>query len=536
MKNKIYIKQWLALKPRNYSGSTDLYYLKIANKIKSSLAETEVMMLSRLLDDDKINDLCCFLTCYFEDVVSEVNIWGAFKSEYAKLYDKKLPFFEIDDDYIDEEINLLDVVFLMWYYINALQDHMFISPFNTILFDIAASVMLEFDEEYEFAPENVQLKKCYHFEVRNDDNTFYETRTFIQHVFFESYLFQPDIKKRLDNSVFNLIEDNKGEDPEMVMGFMRSITEDYAFNQHSKLLALTAKEWSCAILGNSTEESKDVSTLSKKIQGFFLFKKQDEASVYLEHIASGLPFEMTKKSFDHANELSKDDIIYIGLVNYKNEWWFSGNYIKKGFDADLILDERNSATSRAEVNFLSDKKEVKNVLELQKQAFLKFNDNALIAVIPSIEVENFVNNYMSFYNDSLQLSDVEISEATKRTRADGYFDNKSVFNEFDEDKEATIIFFNQNQGIEFYVDVIGAFPGKNNPFFEKEIKEDVQHILMSDNCSTEFANYLVDNYKDRLEYFETEPYKSYLNDLDFLLRFWKHGNYHTESNVVMTGG
>ena len=159
MKNKIYIKQWLSLKPQGYSGRTDLYYLKIANKLRASLGEIELIMLSQFLEDEDINELCCFLTCYFEDVISEVNIWGAFKSEYAKLYDKKLPFYVLDDDYIDEEINTEDLAFLTWYYINALQEEMFLSPFNQVLFDIAELAMSIFDEEYEYAPENIHLKK-----------------------------------------------------------------------------------------------------------------------------------------------------------------------------------------------------------------------------------------------------------------------------------------------------------------------------------------------------------------------------------------
>ncbi len=535
MKSKIYIKHWLALKPQDYSGRTDLYYLKIANMVKSSLGKIDLMMLSKFLDDNEINELCCFLTCYFEDVISEVNIWGAFKSEYAQLYGKKLPFYEIDDNYIDEEINIQDVAFLVWYYINASQDDLFVNPYNAVFFNIADSVMLIFDQDYEYAPENLQLKKIYQFEVLNDMDAFYETRTFMQFVFFESYLFMPDVKRRLDDAIFELIENNHEEEPDWIMGLMREITEDYAFNQHSKLLSLTANQWTSAILGTSHKEYKSINAISKKIKGYFLFKKQDNKSVYLEHIASGMKFKMTKKSFEHHHTLNEDDIVYIGLVNHDNEWWFSGNYIEKAFDSNLILDERNSAESRAKVNFLLDQKQIKNVLELQKKAFLEFNEDSLIAFVPSSELQSFINEFKFFYNSSLNLSETEISEANQRTKAGGFFGNESNFEDFDADEKATIVFFNVNEGIEFYVDVIGAFPDGKNPFFVQEEKEDINHILMADNCSTEFANYLVDNYKDKLDYFKTEPYKSYLKDLDFLLRFWKKSYYHSEARVVLTG-
>jgi len=317
------------------------------------------------------------------------------------------------------------------------------------------------------------------------------------------------------------------------MSMMREVTEDFAFNQRSKLLALSAKEWTNAFLGDSSKESSAICSLSRKIKGFFLFKSHDKNSVYFEHIASGMQFKMTKKSFDHATTLDKDDIVYIGMVNYNEEWWFSGNFVKKPFDADFILDEKNSAESRAEVNFLMDKQETGAILEKQKKAFLAYNNNSLIAFVPTSKLENFTNGFMHFFNESLGLSDAEIPAAENRARADGYFGSKNSFEEFEE--EATIVFFNVNQGIEFYVDVIGAFPDERNPFFVEEIKEDVTHILMADNCSTEIAHFMIDNYKDKLDYFKNDPYKSYLEDLDFLLRFWKTSNYFTESNLVLTG-
>jgi len=390
------------------------------------------------------------------------------------------------------------------------------------------------EEDYEFAPENKALKKIYQFDSKRvaSSDEFYITREFLQTVFFESYLFYPDIKRRLDQEVFEIIEEFREEEPQFLMGAIREATDDYTFNKCSSLLALNAKDWARTVLGQSHAHYNAISTITKKVKGLFLYRSQSETEVTLEHIASGMLFKMTKKSFDPLEDLKEDHIIYIGLVKYKEEWWFSGNFSASPFDANLILDQRNSPEARSEVNFLEDKQQVKDIIEQQKQAFLDFNKGSLIAFLSSNDLNPFLKEYFAFFNDSLNLTDVEKEAAVKRAKLDGYLEDLEDYKEAD---EPFVLFFNPNSGIEFYDDIINAFPDKRNPFFTEESREDVQYILMSQVCSTEFVNYFIENYEDRLEYFKDEPYRSYLDDLDFLLKFWKKDSYHTKSTTVLTG-
>jgi predicted house-cleaning noncanonical NTP pyrophosphatase (MazG superfamily) len=393
------------------------------------------------------------------------------------------------------------------------------------------------NEDYEFAPENTVLKKFYQLNSEHLDaaDGFYQTREFLHTVFFESYLFYPDIKRRLDQDVSETIENLSEEEPQVVMGYVREVTEAYTFSKSSALLALNAKDWASAVVGETDAHYKALSSISQKVKGLFLYKSQTETDVTLEHIASGMLFEMTKKSFDPLEDLKEDYIIYIGLVKYDGEWWFSGNFSASPFDADLILDEKNSAKSRSEVSFLEDQAQMASIMEQQQQAFLDFNQGSLVAFLSAADLNPFLEAYMTFFNDSLKLSDQEKEDVDKRTKADGYFGNTAKEDPLEGEDKVFVVYFNPKSGIEFYDDIINAFPDERNSFFTEESREDVQYILMSATCSTEFTNYFVEHYKDRLDYFKSEPYKSYLNDLDFLLRFWKKDNYHTKSTVVLTG-
>lgn len=534
---KFYIKHWLQLKPQHYSGRTDIHYLNIANDIYSSINDQQKLKLFEIIEEDDLIELCCFITCYYEDVISQTNIWKTFKKLHAEAYDKPLPFYTLNENYIDEEINLEDVAFLLWYYLNTVQGEKLINPFNEFIFEIAVQIMDILDEDYEFAPENQMLKKFYDFNSKSvaDADRFYKTRDYLQKFFFESYLFYPDIKSRLDQEILSFIDEFTDEEPDIIMGYIREVTEEYTFNKVSSLLALTAQEWAKAALGPSHADYEAISSISPKIKGFFQYKSQSETDVSLEHIASGMLFKMTKKSFDPVEDLHEDNIIYIGLVKYKEEWWFSGNFTAQPFDADLILDQKNSTEARSEVSFLEDKQEIKSILSLQKQAFLDYNEGSLIAFLRSQDLNPFLDGFFTYYNNSLELTDQEKKEALKRARLEGYFGNENGFKEWDDTEDLFVVFFNPNSGVEFYDDIVNAFPDKQNPFFVRESREDIQHILMSQVCSTEFTNYFIEHYKDRLDYFKIEPYKSYLNDLDFLLKFWKKEYYKTISTVVLTG-
>ena len=537
MRKRFYIKRWLEFKPQNYNGKTDIHYLTIANAIYSCLKSEQKFMLLRFVDEDEIVNLCCFITCYYEDVISQTNIWKSFKKLYFEAHKKRLPFYTLGDHYVDEEINGEDISFLIWYYINTIQSEVFINPHNRIFFDIAGQVMDVLDEDYEFAPENQVLKNIFTLNPDEADESyeFYETRSYLQTVFFESYLFYPDIKRRLDDDIFETLMALDEEKPELKLSYIREVTEDYTFNKVSALLALNAKDWAKEVLGPSHANYEAWSNISPKIKGLFQYTSQSDTDVILEHIASGIAFKMTKKSFDLLEDLREDEIIYIGLVKYNEEWWFSGNFTAQPFNAALILDQKNSAEARSEVSLLVDRQDIQSILSQQKQAFLDYNEGSLIAFLKSKDLNPFIENYFEFYNNSLKLTNQKKFEADKRAKREGYFGGIHNSEGWDDAEDLFVLFFNPNSGIEFYDDIINAFPDERNPFFSDESQEDVQHILMSQVCSTEFTNYFIEHYRDRLDYFKVEPYKSYLNDLDFLLKFWKKDNYKTKSTVVLTG-
>ena len=534
LKERIYIKQWLDLKPYDNQTYTDSYYLKLCNEVKRSIiTNKQSLVLKTYLNSDEIDILACFLTSYLEDLISETNIWNSFIRIHKRLYGKQLPFYEIDE-YYEQEINLPDVCFLTWYFINTIQQDKFIAPFNDFIIEISKKVMDVFENAWEYAPENELLKTFYSIDETEAD--FYIARNLIGNVLFKTYLFYPDILLDLWESEFEIIENSKYN--EHLLNFLNENRDHRLHNVFTRLLGLKGQEWVADILGESHNLSKDFRNISKKIGGYFFYKGHDEGNVFIEHIASGKKFNLTKKSFDHVETLKEvDTILFMGIVKWRNEWWFSGGYFQTEFDPDLVLNEKNSMESRSAVSFLDNQyKDLDDILGGQLKVFKKFNNNQQIAFMDSDKIESFLKDYIDYFNNSLKLSQKEKEEAKQRAREDGFFGNENETNDFSEVSESGLVFFNPKSGAEIALGVNSAFPEKNNPFYNKnESEEHIMRLFSAEELSKELAIYCVNNFKKDLTFFKSAEGNLYLDNLDFLLRFWKRGNYFSKPTITFTG-
>jgi len=542
MQKRIYLKDWLSLKPYEKQTATDLFYLKICNEVQTVISASKfISVLPQYLEkrtfDEELNMLACFLTSYFEDVISETDIWYTFIKKHEKLYGYPLPFYELEE-YFDDEINLQDVNFLIWYFINAIQDEKYVEPINHYIEGAAEKVMEVFENAWEEAPGNQYLKSFY--EIEEDEEDFYAARNLIDTLLFKTYLFYPDTFIKLQELELEIIEKNK--QISNIEPYLNDNRDKCIFVAHTQLLSLTGKQWLAEILGAAQHKlSEAFLNLTDKISGLFLYKGQDEESLFIEHIATSKKFTVIKKSFNHAHRLKEVDVIlFMGLAKWKNQWWFSGVFFQQPFNADIILDEKNSAKSRLPVNLLDHHEERAEQLQSQFTSFKEYNQGLQIAFMPSDKIEEFVRDFYTYFNESLNLSAEEKKEAYERARKDGYFpdeNNKGDFSGFNiYDTESGLVFFNSKSGLEMALGINDAFPLPGNPFFNAEDSEEsIFSLLTSTQFSTELAMFCIEHCKNDLPFLKGDIGKRYLQDLDFLLRFWKKEKYHSKALLNITG-
>ena len=534
MKKRIYINDWLQFKPYKKPVRTDMYYLKICNDVKYILwSDRSIFALTNRFDEQEINRLACFLTSYFEDIISGTNIWKNFIEEHMRLYKKQLPFYDLQD-WVEGEINWQDICFLIWYFFNTVQDEVFFSPFSPFFKVPALAVMSVFDDAWEQAPVNNDLVSFYR--ISDTESDFYVARQFVETVLLRTYLLcidsVPELQEKNDKTI------TKSRNDERLILFLNENTEMLIHHYRTRLLALTGKEWTARIIGEGHPLQDDFLKMSPKIQGFFFYKGQDQTDLLIEHIASGKRFRLTKKSFDPANiPKTIDIIIYIGIVKWKGEWWFSGAYFQVPFDEKLVAEEKNSMQSQAQVNFLDHQSNnMDEVLKKHEKVFLDFNHGSPIAFLAAGEIEGFVKAYVEFFNKSLNHFVKEIKESEDKILEEGL--NKPVHHSSDYSKgfETGLVFFNPKRGSEIVFDLNSAFPLSDNPYFRPELSEEhIQQLLMDDSISPELVMFCIDHCRKDLPFFNSDPGQQYLRDIDFLLRFWKRANYHSVPSITLIG-
>jgi len=534
-KNRIYIDKWLELKPYEKHHSTDNYYLQLSNQINTILFSGKFYdQFNFYIDDEDIQGLSCFLTSYLEDLVSETNLWNSFCRAHKELYNKALPFYDLSE-YYEEEINIQDISFLIWYYLNAFNENLFIFPFSNFIIEISREIMEVFEEEWEYAPENKLLKTFYTIDEKEKD--FYKARNLISTLLFNSYLFYPDTTELLIQSEMDIILEDE-EDPNL-LGYLDENRDRMLHETNTRLLGFKGKEWASLIIGRSHNLKNDFINISQKILGYFFYKGQDENNVFIEHIASGKSFSLTKKSYDHYQSLTKiDTILFIGIVRWKDEWWFSGIHFQRDFDADLVLDEKDSFSSRKVVSFLDHEKyQTNQLMKNQFDIFKKINDGQQIIFLESEKIHSYIDEFVKLYNDSLELTEKQKEDAIKRARKEGFFGGRKEKKiDLSKHKESGLIFFNPISGLEIAFGLNSAFPMKNNPFYDSEESDkSMMHLLISEEYSSELAIFCINNSNTESQLFSGYEGKIYLENIDFLLRFWKSSNYHTQPTINFTG-
>jgi hypothetical protein len=530
-KKGVYIDQWLDFKPYDKEMKTDNYYLGIAGEIKKVFILNDSLPLPIALREDEINELSCFITSYFEDIISGTNIWNTFIKYHEKLYHKRLPFYNTDD-YFENEVNLQDVKFLIWYYINTVKKDLFYSPFNFFIEDTAAYILIILEEEFEYAPENENIKSFY--ELSYDETDYYTVRGLIDRLLFGTYLFIPDCGKVMSEIKEELIK-QKGQDENLIQ-YITEYRDDYTYKCRTRLLALSGKEWVAEILGNDHPLYPDLLNISDVFRGLFFYKGQDEKDIDIEYIASGERFKLTKKSFDYGYKLSVvDTILYIGIIRWREEWWFSGVYSQMQYDESIVKEEKDSIEKKEIINkrFNDEKNEmIRNILAQQYEVFLKINHNSPIAFMKNEKINGFMNLFSEQYNH--YISNKKSNHDKQMDPAQKLSETQNEPFDYSEYDENGLVFFNPEKGIEIAFGVNSAFPLPQNPYFKKEeCDNDTLYLLMDDSFSKELALYSFKNRSDKMLFFNKGVCKGCFPDMDFLLRFWKRENYDPAPSLTL---
>lgn len=236
------------------TSDTDEVYLRIARRL---LAETSGASFCKKLPESLTKRIVLTLTDYLQDIVADGGLWRSFVDANRELYGWSVPFHQTDETYIDYELNLEDVRFLVWYMAAMLwEDTRLIYPHDTELLEYADLCFSILDAEYDDAPVNpdyAHLSRGLEFNDPDDREKIYHLGNWL---FLHSYLLTPAFALSLKE----LIEEIGPGDQEDALKLNTKLEEAMLQNTTGPL-ALFTPEWVYLMIeGKLPKEKEEEST------------------------------------------------------------------------------------------------------------------------------------------------------------------------------------------------------------------------------------------------------------------------------------
>ena len=214
--------------------ATDEYYLTLAKYIDKLWCS---MKAFPEIGAEMRKNVVISLVSYYQDVIADAGMWRAFVMMCRKLYRRPVPFYDEPDDYVDFELNLIDVQFVVWYSLESqLGFNGLVSPYDPDLLRLSRQVYKLFDFLYEDAPEPENFKELMELDL-DDREQVKDIFRMSGWLFWNSYFLRPVSKHAYEPEI--------SEEEEL--SIEETLTDEArlrtTFEQPTGPLALLVDEW-----------------------------------------------------------------------------------------------------------------------------------------------------------------------------------------------------------------------------------------------------------------------------------------------------
>ena len=173
---------------------TDQFYLWIALRLAKLWDESPWL---RDLDDGLRRDVVLAVTGYYQDVIADGGVWRSFSRLHNTREGSPLPYYGRSEDYVDYELNLNDVRYIIWWTIAGERGSEAMNPHDTELEALATAFYLLLEGEYDDAP--VPRQFCIASEVDLDSpadaQRIYD---YAYWLYWRSFLMRPSSQSLMD--------------------------------------------------------------------------------------------------------------------------------------------------------------------------------------------------------------------------------------------------------------------------------------------------------------------------------------------------
>ena len=189
---------------------------------------------------------------YYQDVISDAGIWRAFINENRKLYGYTVPFYEDATDYVDYEMNLIDVRFIVWYALSMNYENRRVCyPLDDEILSGAKEWFDVLEKEYSEAPIPADYRMTGELEIKahEDRDAILKLGTWL---FMHCYLMTPAFALSL-SEIASKVDFNKDD---AMADFQRHLDEAM-MKDPTGPLALYVGEWLYLIIEGDIPAQKN---------------------------------------------------------------------------------------------------------------------------------------------------------------------------------------------------------------------------------------------------------------------------------------
>lgn len=459
MENKITIKEWLELHPYNKPAATDNYYLNISNDI---LDIWEKSNKSFTIPENLTKRICLYITAYFEDVISDFGLWRAFINKNQLFYDKWLPFYTQEEEYFEDEINVSDIKFIIWYSIQQLAGkatHKIFPPYIKGLDNLSKAIYDKLNNEFEKAPINENIEKL--FSKEDIYNNFAMLKQTINWFFSHCYLIEPSTQAKIfDNQNF-INNQFKNANPEQKNILMYGLMQDTIYQYPCGPLAMFIKEWLCAIVGKdhvNFENYRNIETIPSQ---HWLVESIDNNKIRLSNIQKNKTIDMEKSIFRNPEEFKPGETVLVcGFIKYKDNWEVNG------------IVSVNNIKMYSNIQKQPDEAQMESMHKAVYDRFIQSNNGTPIVFLKNLdEMKQFLKEKM------------------------GWPDNDKESMKHLEDKKDFVIFATEEKGLMIVTNIADCIKHPNNEMYNEEAAKQKSFFLFVNKgqCPIELLEYLTDN-------------------------------------------
>lgn len=149
--------------------STDSFYLDLANRLVEIAKEKHLFMG---YPEKVVERAAMTLIGYYQDVICDAGIWRSFITECRRLYGFTVPFYDDGGEYMDFELNLIDVRFMTWYALSMSYEAKRLAyPMDKELLEGADEWWKELDRVYDEAPLPEDYRLTHELEIHAEEDS-----------------------------------------------------------------------------------------------------------------------------------------------------------------------------------------------------------------------------------------------------------------------------------------------------------------------------------------------------------------------------